>query len=131
VSEGVDTVDVFPTILDALGVDVPASVQGASALPLAHGVGAGYPRPSVATRSGLVYAVRLDRYKMILKRQGHRRLYDLASDPKEQTDVIAGKPLAARFVMDAAGLFIHYEKDWRKAEWGVPGNLAGVPPVVN
>jgi arylsulfatase A-like enzyme len=131
VKEGVDTVDIFPTILDALGADIPASVQGTSALPLAHGVGAGYPRASIATRSGLVYAVRVDRYKMILKRQGHRRLYDLTTDPTEQTDVIARQPLAARFVMDAAGLFIHYEKDWRKAEWGSPANLAGVPPLVN
>lgn len=129
VREGVDTIDIYPTVLDALGQAAPQDLQGASLLPLAHGIGQGYPRPSVATRSGLLYGVRLDRYKMIVKRQGERRLYDLETDPTEQKDVIAEKPLAARFVADAAGLFIHYEKEWKKAEWGVASNLRGVPPV--
>lgn len=129
IAEGVDTIDIYPTLLDALGKARSKGLQGMSLLPLANGEGGGYPMPSVATRNGRLYAVRLGRYKMIVKRLGERRLYDLASDPTEQKDVIGGHAIAARYVADAAGLFIHYEKQWDKATWGVPSNLKGVPSL--
>ena len=127
VSEGVDTVDIFPTILDALGREIPDDLQGSSLLPLAHGVGRGYPRPSVTTRHGRIYGFRLDRYKAILSPRGKRRLYDLDEDPTEQRDVLGDHPIATRVLMDAAGLFIAYEKAWNKRTWGVASNLLGVP----
>ena len=127
VTEGVDTVDIFPTIIDALGIEMPERLQGESLLPLAHGVGRGYPRPSVATRNGRTYAMRLARYKMILSTRGKRRVFDLATDPTEQRDVLARHPVATRILADAAGLFIAYEKGWKKRSWGVASNLLGVP----
>ena len=66
---------------------------------------------------------------MILKRMGKRRLYHLATDPTEQRNVIDDHPYATRMVADAAGLFIHYEKEWNKETWGPASNLKGVPSL--
>ena len=125
VEEGVDTLDIFPTAVDAKGAEIPDDVQGESLLPLVQGVGRGYPRPSVAERHARTYAMRLAHYKIHVGRRGKRRLFDLSNDPTEQKDVLAERPLAARWLADAAGLFVGYEKTWDKRTWGVASNLTG------
>jgi tetratricopeptide (TPR) repeat protein len=99
VEDQVRIVDVMPTVLELLGVPVPAAVQGASLLPAARGQRLSllalseswYPRFHYGW-SELV-AVQDGRFKLI--RAPRRELYDLQRDPGEQADLAASDPARA------------------------------------
>lgn len=122
VEEGVDTMDVMPTILDALGLPLPEEVQGESLLPLAQGVGRGYPRPSVTTQFEYAHAMRLAGWKLRVG-QKTTKLFDLRSDPEERQVVTDARPLERRFLTDPLSLFLFHRKDWKKTRWGVASNM--------
>ncbi len=93
VPDQVRIVDVMPTVLDLLGVEVPAPVQGASLRPALNGQRqellafseSWYPRFHYGWSE--LQAVRDGRYKFILAPR--RELYDLTADPKELTNLAA------------------------------------------
>jgi arylsulfatase A-like enzyme/Tfp pilus assembly protein PilF len=93
VSEQVRIVDVMPTVLDLLGYETPASVQGASLTPLARGerldllalTESWYPRYHYGWSE--LTALQDGRYKLI--RAPRRELYDLRDDPHETVDLVA------------------------------------------
>jgi arylsulfatase A-like enzyme len=96
VAEQVRIVDVMPTVLELLGERPPASVQGASLLPLARGeplsllaLGESwYPRYHYGW-SELV-SVQDGRYKLI--RAPRPELFDLREDPRETVNLAARDP---------------------------------------
>ncbi len=93
VPDQVRIVDVMPTVLDLLGVEVPSAVQGASLRPALGGQRqellafseSWYPRFHYGWSE--LQAVRDGRYKFILAPR--RELYDLTADPKELTNLAA------------------------------------------
>ncbi len=99
VNEQVRIVDVMPTILDLVGADVPAEVQGTSLMPLARGerlelLGFSetwYPRYHYGWSE--LTAVRDGRYKFIAAPR--RELYDTQTDPGELRDLSAENPRLA------------------------------------
>jgi arylsulfatase A-like enzyme/predicted Zn-dependent protease len=99
VNEQVRIVDVMPTILDLVGADVPAEVQGASLMPLARGerldlLGFSetwYPRYHYGWSE--LTAVRDGRYKFIAAPR--RELYDTQTDPGETRDLSTANPRLA------------------------------------
>jgi arylsulfatase A-like enzyme len=106
-SDLVSSVDVAPTILDAVGVAVPAQFAGRSLLPLLRG-GELAPSPvfSQIRRFNEKWAVRTDRHKIVYTAdtgtnsfgvpvEPGYELYDLASDPEERVNVHPGSPAAA------------------------------------
>jgi arylsulfatase A-like enzyme len=123
VEEGTELVDVLPTLADAFGVPIPKNVQGESLIPLAQGLGQGYPRPAVASQYELAHTMRLGRYKLWVGGSGQVKLYDASTDPGEQSELSAERPLELRFVSDAMGLWMAYQDRWKKARWGVASNL--------
>jgi arylsulfatase A-like enzyme len=123
VEEGVDNLDLLPTILDALGKSPPDELQGESLLPLAHGVGRGYPRPSIASHYEWAHAMRLAGWKMRVDKTGIPQLYNVAVDPFEKKILTDERPLERRFLTDAFALFLHHQKHWKKTRWGVPSNM--------
>ncbi len=123
VEEGVDVMDVMPTVVDALGGKVPDGAQGESLLPLAAGIGAGYPRPAMGSQYELAHTMRLDRYKIWVGGNGEVHLYDAAADPHEDHDLAATRPVERRALTDAMGIFLVYRAQWKKRRWGVPSNL--------
>jgi arylsulfatase A-like enzyme len=123
VGAGADLVDLYPTILAALGRERPEGLQGKSLLPLIHGAHGGYPEPAIATQYLLHYAMAMGPWKLYLKK-GSFDLYDRASDPLEKKDVAAAHPLASRWLLDAMGWFRAHRKKWDKATWGAPSNLS-------
>ncbi|PIE18048.1 MAG: hypothetical protein CSA65_06340 [Proteobacteria bacterium] len=122
VHEGVDAHSVMATILDAVGAPIPDTVQAGSLLPLAQGVGRGYPRPLYATQYELAHTMRIGRYKMWVGGKGKPRLYDIASRLAEKKSVVDKHPLATRLLTDALSTFLVYQRRWRQGRWGVPNN---------
>jgi arylsulfatase A-like enzyme len=121
VDEGVDGVDVLPTIADALGLVPLDQFQGASLRPLAHGIGRGYPRASYASQYEYAHAMRIGSWKLRLGRAVE--LHDLASDPDERRSVHRDHPIAHRFVGDPMALFLEHRAVWNKRTWGSPNNM--------
>lgn len=99
VPEQVRIVDVMPTILDLVGADTPAAVQGVSLMPLGRGeelelLGfseSWYPRYHYGWSE--LTAVRDGRYKFIAAPR--RELYDTQADPGETHDLSASNPRMA------------------------------------
>ncbi len=115
--------DTLPTILDALGIPVPSHVHGQSLLPLMDGSGRSRRRYAFSGRFPAVLAgvtrqpgvgrlfdgwagsdrvvealtVTDDRWALIASPQGRpSELYDLASDPAQERNVIDQHPEVAR-----------------------------------
>jgi arylsulfatase A-like enzyme len=123
VEEGAEGVDLVPTILDAVGLPPPWQAQGAELRELAFGVGRGWVRPSYASFFEMGHTMRLGSWKATVGYQGALALYDLASDPWEDTDVAALHPVERRFLTDALGLFLAERTVWKKREWGVVSDM--------
>ena len=92
--------DIFPTIAEHLGLEVPATVEGESLLPLIHDA-------SLRGRENAFYAYRnlqrgvrtADGWKLIqYDVEGVRteQLYDLSSDPSETVNLAGDSMLASR-----------------------------------
>jgi arylsulfatase A-like enzyme len=123
VDEGTEGVDIFPTIVDALGLALPPELQGASLLPLAQGVGRGYPRPAIASHWEAANAMRMERWKLVAESSGASRLYDVVGDPDERTELSDTRPIELRWMTDAYSLSRVFERSFRKSSWGTGANM--------
>ncbi len=126
VTDGADVHSIMATVLDALGVPIPADVQAESLLPLAQGVGRGYPRALFASQYELAYTMRIGRYKMWVGGQGIPRLFDMTLPLKarEKKNVAVKHALVTRELTDALSTFLIYQRRWRQSRWGMPNNQA-------
>jgi arylsulfatase A-like enzyme len=125
IDEGVDVLDVLPTLADALGQPAPSPGQGQSLIPLAHGVGRGYPRPSYASQYEYAHAMRVGTWKIWRGNNASLRLYDLATDPHELAAVPSTeRPIERRYMTDVFRLFLAHRQRWSKASWGVVTNMS-------
>lgn len=111
VERQVELVDLYPTLLDLLGVEREHRVQGRSLVPLLAG-GELEPRDAFAENTNIKAferkAFRSERFKFIksIPRGGARakgaeeghELYDLRRDPGELTDVSASHPEVVRLL---------------------------------
>ncbi|HZS35737.1 MAG TPA: sulfatase [Polyangia bacterium] len=122
VPEGVEIIDLLPTIVDAIGGKVPQDVQGESLVPLAQGVGEGYPRPAIGSQYELAHTMRLGRWKLWVGGSGDVRLFDAIADAAESHELSIEKPYERRFVTDALGVWMAYQSKWKKSRWGVASN---------
>lgn len=122
VPEGAETIDILPTIIDALGGKIPAGMQGQSLIDLAQGVGRGYPRPSLSSQYEDAHAMRLGDWKIVMRSGGAVRVFDALHDHFEKSDLATTRPVERRFLTDAMSTFLIFQKDWNKRRWGVPSN---------
>ncbi len=104
--DSVGLVDVLPTIYDALGRDIPDDLSGESFLPLLLGETAEAPRVAVTGFMEGWRAVNVGRLKLIQRTERRVMLHDLGSDPHEQTDVAADRPIAVRYARGLLGLHL-------------------------
>jgi arylsulfatase A-like enzyme/Tfp pilus assembly protein PilF len=96
IEEQVRTVDIMPTILDILGIKIPAGVQGESLIPLieerrSEGFDS-YAEtyfPLLSNGWSPLKAVRTERYKYIQAPQPE--LYDVLDDPQELRNIVREK----------------------------------------
>jgi arylsulfatase A-like enzyme len=123
VDEGVEGIDLMPTILTAIARPLPAALQGAALEPLAQGAGRGWARPSYASMYEQSHAMRIGRWKVRVAFNGVPVLNDLVDDPAEMKDVTAVRPVERRMMTDNLGMFLALRKVWKKGAWGVTTNL--------
>jgi arylsulfatase A-like enzyme len=94
----VRTIDMFPTVFDALGVDSPAEVDGKSLIPLLRGEAVDLPIYTETDYRLFVHhrARTQDGKKLILDLgDGQKALYDLNADPQEAQDLSESDPRTA------------------------------------
>jgi arylsulfatase A-like enzyme len=93
IADLVRTIDVFPTLFDAVGVTGPVNVAGRSLLPLLRGEKLDLPIYAETDYRLFVHQrmQRIQTRKLILDLEdGQKSLFDLATDPDEQKDLSAG-----------------------------------------
>jgi arylsulfatase A-like enzyme len=123
IDEGAEGVDILPTLLDAVGQPVHESAQGVSLVPLANGIGRGWPTPSYASMYEYAHAMRIGRWKMRVGPAGVPIVADLVADPEEMKDLSPTRPVERRMLTDNLGLFLALRKQWSKRDWGVTTNI--------
>jgi arylsulfatase A-like enzyme len=108
----VSSVDVVPTILDLVGIEPGASVDGVSLAPLFRGSGLGEAPDAVFSewvgddRIPAWWRVRTADFAYIELGTGERELYDLRRDPFELVNVVADPRYAADLAALSARLAV-------------------------
>jgi arylsulfatase A-like enzyme len=124
VEEGAEGVDLLPTMMAALGQPALPNAQGDSLVPLAQGIGRGWPRPSYASQYEYAHAMRIGRWKMRVSNTGVPILADMVEDAGETKDLAMWRPIERRMLTDNLGLFLALRKQWKKSAWGVVTNIS-------
>ena len=104
VSEPVGLVDVLPTVLDALGKEIPDHVSGRSFLPLLLGRDEPAPRYAVSGFMDGWRTIVVGRHKLIQRTADIAMLHDLDADPDEQTDIASARPITTSYLRGLLGL---------------------------
>jgi arylsulfatase A-like enzyme len=89
-AHAVSLMDIYPTLAELAGLDIPAHVEGRSLVPLLTDPSREWDFPVVTTYGYGNHAVRTDRYRYIRYADGSEELYDHASDPNEWTNLARG-----------------------------------------
>jgi hypothetical protein len=118
ISELVSTLEVMPTILDAVGITPNPQVEGHSVLPLIASGGSG--RGWVYMK-GSKEKLRTASWSLIVLGGQPLELYDLTQDPHETRNVLGLHQEVA------AGLFARFERE-RQAEQAEGRRLGRLPP---
>lgn len=104
VASQVRTIDVVPTILDLLGVDVDAALDGRSLVPFMAGTEQGdrVAFSHLELHGPERASVRFDGFKLIRNLAAHHSaVFDLRRDPSERRDVSGNRPrILARFATE-------------------------------
>ncbi|TWT50630.1 Choline-sulfatase [Rubripirellula amarantea] len=82
-----ELLDVFPTLADLAGLEVPAELEGVSLKPQVVDPSESR-RPAVTEHNPGNYAIRDQRYRLIRYADGSEELYDMVADPNEYSNII-------------------------------------------
>ncbi len=123
--QGAESVDVVPTIADALGVPTDPEWQGESLIPLTTGVASGYPRMSFNSMYEDSHAGRILGWKAKVKGGGALTIFDLVADPDETKDAGKGEGgvIGGRAVLDPLWTLRAFNPEWKKSQWGNAANV--------
>lgn len=110
------SLDIFPTALEAAGVNVNSSLglDGTSLLPYLKKEKQNDPHRQLVWRKDKAGAIRDGRYKLLQIRGAGDRLYDLNNDPGETKDLHLEKP---EIYSKMKNQFSLWEKDKMKPIW--------------
>lgn len=124
ITEGTEGIDIVPTLADALGVPTDPEWQGQSLIGLANG-GGGYPLMSFSSRYELGHAARVGHWKAHLMATGAPKIFDLAKDKGEKTDLWGKSPIGTRLTLDPAWILRTWNVEWKKSQWGNAADVSG------
>ncbi len=123
VHQGVEVVDIVPTVADALGVKPSKHWQGTSLIPLANGIGTNYPQMAIASQFEGKHAARVGDIKFVASGGRKPSLYDFRKDQTETKNIATSHPITKRVVSDPFWLFRGLNPQWKKSRWGNPANV--------
>jgi arylsulfatase A-like enzyme len=79
----VSLLDIYPTLVELAGLDIPAHPEGVSLVPLIENPATEWNHAAISTSGFGNHAVSTDRYRYIQYSDDTEELYDLDSDPNE------------------------------------------------
>lgn len=91
VTRRVGLIDLFPTLLEHIGVAIPSSVQGREVLP---------PTDGRDRTIAALNVIRTDRWTYFRLHGGQRFLFDHWDDPQETRNVVDARPVVAGQLSD-------------------------------
>ncbi|MGD9495445.1 MAG: sulfatase-like hydrolase/transferase [Armatimonadota bacterium] len=97
----VSSLDVVPTVLAAVGAQLPAGLDGVNLAPYLSGANAASPHEQLCWRMGQKTAIRRGDWKLVREVRGDWELYNLAEDIGEQKDLAATEPARLAELRDA------------------------------
>lgn len=83
----VSLLDVYPTLAELAGLEMPGHVEGNSLMPLLEDPHAAWEHVAVTTNGFMEHAVRDERYRYIRHADGSEEVYDHETDPNEWTNL--------------------------------------------
>ncbi len=83
----VSLMDIYPTLVELAGLELPEHVEGTSLVPLLEDPDAARTEPALTTYGRNNHALRSERYRYIRYADGTEELYDHAEDPHEWTNL--------------------------------------------
>jgi len=83
----VESLDIFPTLLELAGLPARSDLEGHSLVPLCRDAAAARPWPAISTHNQNNHAVRTERWRYIRYADGSEELYDMPADPHEWTNL--------------------------------------------
>jgi len=93
-SAPVSLMDIYPTLVELAGLDLPPHVEGRSLAPLLADPALPWQHPTLSTYGFGNHAVVSSRHKYIRYNDGSEELYDLVADPNEWTNLAGREDLA-------------------------------------
>jgi choline-sulfatase len=90
-----ELLDIYPTLIELCGLSPRADLEGLSLLPQLHDATLPRERPAITSHNQGNHAIRTARHRYIRYADGSEELYDLASDPREWTNLAADPGLAS------------------------------------
>lgn len=85
----VDSLSVYPTLMELAGLPPPAHLEGPGIVALLRDPDAPWDRPALTTHGRGNHAMRSERWRYIRYADGSEELYDERSDPLEHTNLAA------------------------------------------
>ncbi len=122
VDEPVEHIDIVPTVLEHLGIDPPAAIDGMSLMPAIRGEGLQHPEICMTNNNwGMQRAWRSGRWKLIENLgpghlgspAGWLELYDLQLDPDEKANLVASHRELAESLRDRLHAWVERVLDGR------------------
>lgn len=117
VSQPVELIDLAPTVLDLLGLEIPPAMQGQSMLPYIENPSATQPRVSLATSGKLwQFSIGYGDWKLVrhnaIREESKEKveLFDLVRDPKERHDVSSEQPIVTSALRQLLAWHLGQEK---------------------
>jgi arylsulfatase A-like enzyme len=100
-AETVSLMDLYPTLVELAGLEMPTHLEGLSLVPLLENPERVWNRPAVSTNGFRIHAVSTNRYRYLRYADGSEELYDLEMDPNEWYN-LAGDPQFSSVQADLA-----------------------------
>lgn len=106
---------IVSTMFDAMGLDFPDYLEGASILPKAMGQDETYPHAGFSTHQGERMGVWSGNMKLQMNGPLKTYLYDMDKDPACKNNVYKNHPTALRYMRSLLGMFMGApdKRDWK------------------
>jgi choline-sulfatase len=91
-SRSVELLDMYPTLSELCGLEIPNHVEGISLVPQLEDPMAQRTRPAITTHNHDNHTVRTEGWRYIQYADGSEELYDMVGDPNEFTNLAGESP---------------------------------------